>query len=161
MPLRTWIGTEPISVTDSEKQPSKRLVKYFSVNAIKNNVWLGPPAGFLWDVRSVCCLMSTTATVKSRRLALYIHGANTGVTPPPWIFRSMTTLDHGASLNCYYTWAKGAGDLASVTYLTEVHGLPDQLLYSDMSFQLDILNNDAGLDEVSCIVFGYEIPEIK
>jgi hypothetical protein len=85
MPLRPWVGSEPVEVTNhlpSQIQSTlllySRDVKYGTLPA--DIVWMGPSVNTTWEIVSFIVELQTTAAVGNRGVYQYIMDRDTNTS---------------------------------------------------------------------------------
>jgi len=153
MPLRPWIGTEPVRTEQADKQYDALSKFYRKAHGGR----LGPPVGEMWEVLALCLQVNTSAAAGNRRPYLALLGGGF-TTPNPNVYVLSTYYEIGPSEQGTYSWSVGGGDQPTVVgaaaYPWEAHSLPEVPVDATMGFQVNVVAEDAA-DDWTLNVYGY------
>lgn len=153
MPLRSWIGTEPIQ-TQEVNQRASRVRRAIPFPSLFGGV-LAPPNGTYWEIYAILARITTSAVVGNRQLIL--KGNYSGLTSFPyagWYHDFTDTFP--ASTTRYFGWYRGVDSRTfSGAYLGAMAPLSDAMVFSDMNIVMSCEGQQAG-DGGNAILLAYE-----
>lgn len=150
--FRIPVTTQEPLHTSADPAPRRRI------NGVQSGLgFIIAPTGKVWDIRAITVRLATDATVINRQLVFRMDVP--GLVHPTYSEPFFdAALYQPASTTRYYSWAKGVdySVRTGTAYDGETHPLPDNLLYTGMSYQFGLENGQAGDGVVICY-HGYEV----